>query len=159
MSASEGTSAWVLPRADSVCHDGRTVAERVALLKECAAETFKAGNLSLSAQMYTEVLRLAPSHAVYSNRSAVFCANRQYIEAFQDSCQCIDLMPAWPKVCPCKPTPAASSSFAHTPTQSPCLEQLTRWLCSDLHRATAARARRCMGWAGGVKPLKRTMRA
>ena len=78
--------------------DGRTIQERVALLKECAQERFAAGDPKMAIQMYTDAIRLSgPSHTLYSNRSACYCAARRYVEAFEDACKCIDLMPTFTK--------------------------------------------------------------
>ena len=82
----------------TVCKDGRTVADRVDLLKEAAGEQFRDGNHRMAIQMYSEALKLAPSHTLFSNRSACYCASRKYKEAFEDACKCIDMMPTFGKV-------------------------------------------------------------
>lgn len=82
----------------AVGQDGRTLAERLTLLKECASERFAAGDPKMAINMYTDALRIGgPSHTIYSNRSACHCAARQYVEAFEDACKCIDLMPTFAK--------------------------------------------------------------
>lgn len=82
----------------AVGKDGRTIAERVALLKECAQERFAAGDPKMAISMYTDAIRLSgPSHTLLSNRSACYCAARKYVEAFEDACKCIDLMPTFTK--------------------------------------------------------------
>ena len=69
------------------------------LLKKVAAKQFERGNMKMAAKMYTDAIRISPSmHTLYSNRSAALCAGGNYVEAFEDACKCVDLMPAWPKV-------------------------------------------------------------
>lgn len=93
-------SDWGTPNQDpcAVGADGRTVADRLELLKECAGMQFKQGNNSMAKQMYSEAIRMAPqAHTLYANRSAVSCASKEYLEALADANRCIELMPGWPK--------------------------------------------------------------
>ena len=82
----------------SVGADGRTLNERLELLKQAASAQFKQGKLTMAVKMYTDAIRIAPKqHTLYSNRSACYAAAKEYVRAFEDATKCIDLMPAWGK--------------------------------------------------------------
>lgn len=91
---------WTTRATDlgAVGRDGRAVGDRLELLKTVAGQKFKEGKYTMACKMYTDAIRIAPQmHTLYSNRSAVYVAAREYIRAFEDACKCIDLMPSWPK--------------------------------------------------------------
>ena len=91
---------WTQREVDlgAIGSDGRQVGQRLELLKKVAGDKFKEGKYTMACKMYTDAIRLSPSsHTLYSNRSAVYTAAREYIRAFEDACKCIDLAPAWAK--------------------------------------------------------------
>jgi len=87
----------VAPDLSRVGQDGRTIADRVDLLKSVAAQQFAAGKLPMAVKMYTDAIKLAPSHTLYGNRSACWCKGGNYQQAFEDACKAIDLMPTFVK--------------------------------------------------------------
>ena len=68
-----------------------------SLLKSVAAQQFAAGKLPMAVKMYTDAIKLAPSHTLYGNRSACWCKGGNYQQAFEDACKAIDLMPTFAK--------------------------------------------------------------
>jgi hypothetical protein len=138
---------------NAVGKDGRTISDRLELLKECAGETFRAGDLKMSATMYTEAIKLGPSHTLYSNRSAVYCAAGEYIKALEDACKSIELMPTWFKVSKRRPGSTEQSRLrtrqAYCPSEArTCGLTSTAW--SRARCAGLCSQRCCTPWHGSL---------
>mgnify|MGYP002878327931 FL=1 len=98
--ATSARSTWVPKQPDplAIGADGRTVGERLELLKEAATAAFRQGKLGLAIEKYSEMIAQSPGHHMaYSNRSACHCAQKEYRQALDDALKCTDLMPAWGK--------------------------------------------------------------
>ena len=70
---------------------------KLGLLKGRAADLFKQGFPEEATELYTLAINLAPSHALYGNRSACRAARGDYSAALDDANACIRLNSKWPK--------------------------------------------------------------
>jgi tetratricopeptide (TPR) repeat protein len=81
--------------------DGRTVEDRLDLLKAVGLKNFKEGKMRAAAKMFSDGIKIAPRsrniHVFYANRSACLCALGDYYSAFNDAAKCIDIAPAYIK--------------------------------------------------------------
>ena len=70
---------------------------KLGLLKGRAADLFGQGFPKEAAELYTQAIRLQPSHALHSNRSACRCALFNFEAALDDADACLKLKPGWAK--------------------------------------------------------------
>lgn len=85
------------------------LAPRAESLRAQGNEALKTGHLAHALNLYTQAINVQQrvDHrmkgqsrfcALFSNRSAVFMQLRQYENALEDACRCLELNSTWPKV-------------------------------------------------------------
>lgn len=68
-------------------------------LKNEGNNAFSSGDYNTAIQKFTQAIDLSPNnHVLYSNRSASYCALRQYDQALIDAEKTIQIEPSWSKV-------------------------------------------------------------
>ena len=68
-------------------------------MKNKGNQALKAGNTEEAIQHYSSAIDLDPNnHVLYSNRSAAYCALKDYKEALKDAEKTVELKPDWIKV-------------------------------------------------------------
>ena len=89
------------------------LAPRAESLRAQGNEALKTGHLAQALNLYTQAINVQQrvDHrmkgqsrfcALFSNRSAVFMQLRQYENALEDACRCLELNSTWPKVSACR---------------------------------------------------------
>ena len=88
----------------------KDVEAAVAKAKELGNSAFRDGKLAEAALWFTRGLKFKEDRTLFSNRSACYCAGKEYEQALQDAERCVYLSPGWGKV---RPPPAPCDSLHH----------------------------------------------